>query len=182
MTGRPLISTLALALVALGFAAASRGADEGAYIGANKCRMCHMPQYKAWSGTRHAHAMAALAGESEAQKAMAAALQIEILGSAKQTDACVACHVTGFRKPGGYPQPDEAKNAALAQVGCEACHGPGSRHAAAAADARKRTILGHPTAEVCNGCHTDAASPNFDFEALKSHVHPVVSAAEASGK
>jgi hypothetical protein len=182
MTGRPLIPRLAIALAVLGLVAASGGADDATYIGANKCRMCHMPYFKAWSASKHAHAMGALAGESEAQKAMAAALNTEILGSADRTDACVTCHVTGFRQAGGYPQPDSLKNVALASVGCEACHGPGSRHVAAGMADRRKTIVGHPTAEACTSCHTGTTSPKFDFAAMKGMVHPVVSAAAATGK
>src|SRR5215470_15408795 len=59
MTARPLIPLLAIALVALGVAATTPQADDATYIGANKCRMCHMPYFKAWSATKHAHAMAA---------------------------------------------------------------------------------------------------------------------------
>jgi len=182
MTARPLIPLLAIALVALGVAATTPQADDATYIGANKCRMCHMPYFKAWSATKHAHAMAALAGESDAQKAMAAALKVEILESADRTDACVTCHVTGFRLTGGYPQPDSLKNVALATVGCEACHGPGSKHVSAGADDRRKMINGHPTAETCKTCHTATTSPKFDFEKMKGLVHATVSAAETPSK
>jgi len=42
---------------------------------------------------------------------------------------CLACHITGYGKPGGYvaSTPEEIREDLL-DVGCEACHGPGSEH------------------------------------------------------
>jgi hypothetical protein len=143
-------------------AAAARKAS---YVGDNRCRTCHIQQHKAWSETAHARSMATLAGGDSAKiAAMAAKLEIEVRGRADRTDGCVTCHVTGFRLPGGYPRADSARNAAVAAVGCESCHGPGSLHISAPVADKKRTI--DPGGEAaCRQCHTAVLSPDFDFAA-----------------
>jgi predicted CXXCH cytochrome family protein len=45
-------------------------------------------------------------------------------------------------------------------VGCEACHGPGSLHAD---DPSTSNILRAPARQVCVGCHNPENSPHFDF-------------------
>jgi hypothetical protein len=170
---------VAVALIAMAFSVQAKAADEATYVGANKCKMCHMKQYKAWAETKHAKAMMAFKGEPKAQEAMATALKIEIKGSADKTDDCVKCHVTGFKKEGGFPQADSTKSAAVAFVGCEACHGPGSKHVAAAAADKKKLINTAPDAATCKGCHTDTTSPKFNFDEMKTKVHPIAAATPA---
>lgn len=172
------VGGMAVVAFALGLAAFAGAADEPTYVGAGKCKMCHSKIHKSWETSKHAKAMSALRGEPKAQEAMAVALEINIKGSADKTDECVQCHVTGFKKPGGYPQADSTKNATVAMVGCESCHGPGSAHVTAAKAEKKATIK-RPTEETCKGCHTDKTSPDFDFDARKSKVHPVAAAAPA---
>jgi hypothetical protein len=89
-------------------AAADAKAQKHAYAGLAKCKMCHIPYFKAWSATPHAKAFAAL-------------------DSTKKQDLdpkCVKCHVTGFEK-GGYTTGKPA-TAGFKGVQCEACHGPGA--------------------------------------------------------
>jgi hypothetical protein len=145
------------------------------YVGANKCRMCHMKQHKAWGGTSHAKAWAGLHNaDSTKAAAMAAALKVEIKGTPATTDECVRCHVTGFQLATGYPQADSTKAANLANVTCEACHGPGSLHVTAAAADKKKFISRSVTANMCVQCHTAATSPNFKFaEYAVRGVHTV---------
>jgi hypothetical protein len=83
---------------------------EGAsrYIGVNACAVCHAEEYRFWKKTGHARAYATLVDEH------------------KQFNLdCVSCHVTGYEKPGGSTVTHVEK---LENVGCENCHGPGSRH------------------------------------------------------
>jgi hypothetical protein len=154
--------------------AAGKGAE---YAGNNKCRMCHLKQHKSWWESQHAKAMAALQ-DAKAAAAFAEKLKIELEEPADQSDACVRCHVTGFHLAGGYPAADSAKTAAVAMVGCEACHGPGSAHIAAKTSAeRKATINGAVGVALCQQCHTPEISPKFEFAAMKKRVHPVPAAA-----
>lgn len=151
------------------------GSNEGAtYVGANKCKMCHSKQFKAWSGTKHASALANMAkADPKAVAEMAEHLKIELKGPAAKNDECVACHVTGFKLAGGYPAPDSTRHANLSMVGCEACHGPGSKHLASTKESRKTSINRAVGASMCMQCHVSAASPNFKFETYKTKVHPI---------
>jgi len=150
-------------------------ASEGAtYVGSNKCRMCHMKQHKAWSETPHALALSNMAkADPKVVAELAAKLKVEVKDGAAKTDGCVSCHVTGFKVVGGYPAADSLRHANLSNVGCEACHGPGSKHIAASKETRKATINTAVGAAMCAQCHTADVSPKFDFAAYKGKVHPV---------
>ncbi len=152
-------------------AAAAKAAE---YVGVNKCKMCHMKQHKAWAATSHAKAWAGLKN-ADAKKAadMAAALKVEITGSPAATDGCVGCHVTGFHLTGGYPQADSTKAVNVANVTCEACHGPGTLHVSAAMADKKKFINRAVTANMCMQCHTAVTTPKFDFAVMSKKVHPV---------
>jgi hypothetical protein len=157
-----------------GKAPAAGTAKAADYVGANKCRMCHIKQYKAWSETPHARALAGLQKPDSAKAAtMAAALKVDVKGSPASTDQCVRCHVTGFQLATGYPQADSTKAANLANVTCEGCHGPGSLHVAAAMADKKKFINRGVTANLCMQCHTAVTSPNFKFAEYAARVHPV---------
>jgi len=107
--------------------------------GTHACKDCHPAATAQWSATRHARAYDTL------EK------------GARQFDLdCVGCHVTGWRQPGG------ACNVASVEgrkgVQCEACHGPGSLHAADPPG----HILRDPKEETCRGCHTPEHSTRFE--------------------
>ena len=99
-------------------------AQDFEYIGAAKCKMCHNKtttgaQYKVWSASPHANAMATLATE----EAMAIAKEKGIADPAKDA-ACTKCHSTA-----ASINPD--LNAGVKEtegVSCESCHGPGSKY------------------------------------------------------
>jgi nitrate/TMAO reductase-like tetraheme cytochrome c subunit len=104
-------------------------AQDHAYVGGDKCKMCHKVQYASWETTTHAKA-------TETAKA----------STDRKFDAsCLKCHATNG---------DEA----MAGVQCEACHGPGNDYRKmsvmkdqAAAIANGLVI---PTQATCDGCHT----------------------------
>jgi len=125
-----------------------------AYVGSDACRGCHPAEYATWASGDHAGAMATLEARGEA-------------GSG----ACLACHTTGYGKPGGLPEgaavgahPD------LARVGCESCHGPGGAHVAEDAVKLGSIVsLGDKCdscviLQICGSCHDDANDPGFEFE------------------
>ena len=117
------------------------------YLGAETCKRCHEAQYKQWSESPHAHAFAAHEHPPEG-KAL--------------TPECVGCHVTGYGDPAGVRSDSRTLTERpttkpdLADVQCEACHFRGSEHV--------RTGQVTISEATCRSCHTDAWSPDFDFE------------------
>lgn len=155
-------------------AASTAGAE---YVGTNKCKMCHMKQYKAWQETKHAHAFENLtAADPKLIDAQAKAAGVTLSGSAAANDACLNCHVVGASM-GGYPPADTSKTVSFANMGCEMCHGPGSKHVSAEKDVKKNFINGKPSEAMCKDCHTPAMSPKFAFEEYKTKGVHVVPAA-----
>ncbi len=178
---RRILAIAAVAALAVSFASWAADAPKEQFVGAAKCKMCHMKQYKAWAETKHAHALENLkAATPEQIKKMNDLLKTEVKDHPETSESCVGCHVTGYKKDGGYPQADSTKNAAVAFVGCEDCHGAGSAHMAVPMsdkEGRKKAIV-HPTAETCAGCH-GKVTEKFDFAVMSKKVHPVAAAAPA---
>lgn len=110
------------------------------YVGSSTCAACHAEQYAIWERSDHAHAMATLEKKNQ-----------------QFDNECVRCHVVGFDK-GGFQTLITTPQ--LANVQCEACHGPGRAHTNAPAKG-----YGHMETPVgCTQCHTQPNSPDFNFE------------------
>ena len=127
------------------------------YVGTQKCAACHFEQFTIWKQTKHAKAF-------------------EILPAKYRQDAdCLKCHSTGFGQPTGYK---DASTASLAGTSCEACHGPGNKHAEVCKQFAKKKKLSEeedrlargstyrmlPT-NVCVTCHADKGHkphPKYD--------------------
>lgn len=115
------------------------GRLQAEYVGQEKCADCHREETRQWLETSHATAF------------------ITLLGRHRQgVPSCFACHVTGYRQPGGYRGMSDV---GLRHVQCEACHGPGSRHVE---DAAAASIVKAPPAAVCRECHTPEHSDMTD--------------------
>lgn len=120
------------------------------YVGTAKCKMCHMFEYKSWDSTAHAKAWASLKEEDQ------------------KNETCVGCHSVGKDKDGKL----------ITDVGCEACHGPGSEYMAMKTmkdkDASIAAGLMLPDEQWCRRCH-NPNNPNhktFDYaEAAKTGLH-----------
>ncbi len=70
---------------------------------------------------------------------------------------CIFCHTTGFEK--GYQEATDTYDTRWAEMGvsCEACHGPGSRHAAARRDGGADPWVGRDPdllLAACGACHS----------------------------
>ena len=90
------------------------------YVGAKKCKACHLKQYKSWEQTKMATSFENLKpGMKEEAKKKAG---LDPGKDYTQDTNCVRCHTTGYGK-GGYVSMDKTPN--LANVQCESCHGPG---------------------------------------------------------
>ena len=166
------IFTLALMVL---FAGSALMAQNFKYIGAAKCKMCHMKpakgdQYGVWLKGPHANAMKTLANEES--KKIAAEMGI----SDPTTDpACTKCHAPVAAV--------DAKLVASAKmdegVSCESCHGPGSMYKGASIMKNRELALSKgmimPTEEVCKTCHNEE-SPTykpFKYDEMAAKIaHP----------
>ncbi|MBI2896669.1 MAG: hypothetical protein HYY06_24135 [Deltaproteobacteria bacterium] len=120
------------------------------YIGGARCAECHEDAVTFWRGTKHAHAFTTL------------------VDGGKELDLrCVGCHVTGYRRPGGSTA---LYNETLRAVQCEACHGPGSLHAAAGGTEDHATLVRDTPEPTCGGCHTQEHSDHFEFARYRSQI------------
>jgi len=81
------------------------------YVGNKKCRKCHSKEYKSWNETAKAKTFEPLKpGQASEAK------QKHNLDPAKdytKDEGCLACHSTGYGKPGGYFVPDAADEEAV---------------------------------------------------------------------
>lgn len=117
---------------ALGFASTAGSAEDAAtYVGAAKCKMCHMAQFRTWEAGQMAKTW-------------------ERIKDAEDKEKCVACHTTGFGRPGGFTSFEATPH--LVGVQCEVCHGPGSLHIAAPREEKKAAI--NHNQQDCRTCHS----------------------------
>ena len=161
------------------------------YVGSKKCKICHSKaevggQYGIWEKGPHASSLETL--KSDASKAIAKKMGLKV--PADQAPECLSCHVTGWGTASGYqlkvdPLDKKAvkKNADLASVGCESCHGAGSLYKSkkkmisiSAGEIKGETLgLTSINAKTCTVCH-NSDSPTykaFDFAVrVKEVAHP----------
>ena len=123
-------------------AAAPPPPQTDAYASSGGCVTCHAQEFARWAYSDHA------------EKAWLSLVKKD----ATDNPECVACHSTGFGKPGGFGELTEANFRKWKAVQCEACHGPLAGHP------DNPEVRGHPvTKETCTSCHDEANSPDFDY-------------------
>lgn len=111
------------------------------YAGSGACQACHSTIHQRWSVGPHAHAMKSLARAGY-----------------EWSPECVVCHVTGYgARQGGFVS--VADTPAMAEVGCEACHGPALAHAS-----DSTASLRPVSAQTCLTCHEARRDPSFEYE------------------
>ena len=115
--------------------------EPGHYYGPKACGGCHLGEYMSWGLNHHAVAYWTLYQRQRAEDV-----------------ACVGCHVTGMGEPSGFVLGEHGSP--LADVSCEACHGPGGRHGGAQADA----------GASCVRCHDKDHSVRFDLARALPHI------------
>jgi hypothetical protein len=113
------------------------------YLGSQSCNMapCHQYQYKIWSEKPHAQAYKTL---------------IEV--GSQYDPECIVCHVVGLKYETGFV--NENSQYDLRDVGCELCHGPGSKHMVAITMDEPDNKTSEPKAQ-CIDCHTPEHSPAY---------------------
>ncbi len=168
--------TVLIAAAAL-LAAVPAAAEEHAFVGSKNCKKCHIKEYKSWEETKMAQAYESLKPgvDVEAKAAMGKSADVDYTQDAE----CVACHVTGYGKPGGFVS--EAETPELAGVGCEMCHGAGATYtqdhlmSLKNKEYKRSEVVAAGMVEKvseaqCIGCHNEnvpVEGYTFDYEAKK---------------
>ena len=164
-------SVVVLLVIAVGcaFSLSQAQAADATYLGASQCKMCHNKkdegeQWNKWKAVKHS-------GAFETLKSPAAVKIGQDKGLPKppsESPECLKCHVTGY-DAAAKTVPEKIKMEDGVQ--CEACHGPGSEHAAAG----KKFLFSKDTsidmaatqkkveAATCLKCHNEE-SPNWNPE------------------
>jgi len=147
------------------------------YVGSAKCKICHKAekrgaQYTKWEESKHSKAYEVLASE----EAVTAGKEMGV-DNPQSSDKCLRCHVTAFGAAA------ELKAESFDQtegIGCEACHGPGSRYKSLKImkdhEAALAAGLIIPIEESCIGCHNEESPTykEFKFEEFwKMIAHPI---------
>jgi hypothetical protein len=133
-------------------------ADGATYVGTSHCADCHEEADKVYRGSKHAQAWATL---EKAEKGTRYGWPVTAHPD------CVDCHVVGYGFKSGFVNPAQTPD--LKDVGCEACHGPASRHVAYHAQtpgtAFTKEAAKMPKVEpgVCLRCHDFEQTPNFVY-------------------
>ena len=121
-----------------------------AYVGAGKCKVCHLGTYNSWKTTIHARALSRLKGEEA------------------RDSTCLGCHTTGFGDGGHGSQGNVID---LTGVQCEACHGAGSLYSRSSVmrlpEISRELGLRDVDSTSCVTCHNDK-SPTFKGFAYKA--------------
>ena len=161
--------------------------------------MCHKSakkgaQLKIWEAGVHASAFETLKSEESAKIAEKMGLKVP----ASEAGECLVCHTTGYGTGGyevkdakfweqvtekGKPTKDVVLMSNLQTVGCESCHGSGSKYkstktmkAIFTGELDGKTVgLWEPNEQVCITCH-NKKSPTFKpfvfAEKVKEVAHP----------
>jgi formate-dependent nitrite reductase cytochrome c552 subunit len=127
-------------------------------VGTSGCIECHREQTQSWSETKHAHTFTSLPAQYRA------------------TSTCLNCHVTGYGERGGYVQGTPVETLQeLLDVGCEACHGPGSNHVKVARQLVELDLLAMSSeqiAELENRLRTTTQKSPPEAVCVRCHITP----------
>lgn len=138
--------------------------SHGDYVGSAKCAPCHEPSYDVWKKSGHARAWDTLLTKTTPPR--------------DGDPECISCHVIGWNPIPPFPYESgfwsAEKTPHLENVGCESCHGPGSRHVAAEMGGdgelkkqlQKTMVVTKEESEkhLCTTCHDLDNSPHFNFK------------------
>lgn len=172
-----------LALVIMIAFAVNQANAAAKYVGAAKCKVCHMTEksgkaYPIWEKSKHAQAYATLA----TPEALEVGKKLGV-DSPQKSEKCLVCHVTGFAADKALKD----STLTLAEgISCEACHGAGSDYKAMSImkDRTKAVAAGLivPTEKTCVTCHNEKSPTYKPFkfaEMSKVIAHPIPKAQTA---
>jgi hypothetical protein len=107
--------------------------EEAVYVGMEKCKDCHpehVETYSKWKYSKNFRILEMRGKEHDPQ--------------------CVACHTTGYGKPGGFVSVEKTPH--MKNIQCEACHGAASLHVKAPTLEEHQRTLSIPK-NICTDCH-----------------------------
>jgi len=150
------------------------------YVGARRCRPCHLPQGKSWEQSRMANAFELLKPGVAAE--VKRSRNVDPNKDYTHDPNCLPCHVTGYEQPGGFVSLE--KTPQLVGVQCEVCHGAGGGYlkpnlmslqnkAYKRADLMTAGLL-TSSPEACKTCHNQKSpfyKPFVYEEHLKKGIH-----------
>ncbi len=119
------------------------------YVGSKACADCHEDEYNTF--IKYSPKVHSFESVMKLKKDL----------SAEEFTSCLKCHTTGYGQPGGFKSVE--KTPQLKEVGCEVCHGPGSKHCESEDPS---DISMASSFRQCEVCHTKAISEEFDFKPL----------------
>lgn len=123
--------------------------DGLSYVGSFACGICHKIIYDHWYKTTHGASYNTLVGVGH-----------------QYDPECIKCHTVGYGDTSGFLNYEKNQN--LIDVGCESCHGAGSKHIKTVND-----DYGSTGESNCVICHDSEHSPKFQFaEYWKKIEHP----------
>jgi hypothetical protein len=152
----------------------------GKFVGSETCAGCHTQAAAVWEKTPHAHATETLEKRTDPPR--------------MHDPECLACHVTGWEPQKYFPFETGYTNLKdtpkLVGNGCENCHGPAAKHAAAengeieVTDIERNKLRSElrlkilpnegnkdkqefdkgKVVQMCMQCHDQDNSPDFDFQ------------------
>ena len=163
--------------------------DKPQYVGASKCKACHLSkkkgeQFNKWKNGPHAKAFETL-GSAKAKEVAANA---GVKGEPQKADECLKCHVTAH----GVDSTLIADSYDIKEgISCETCHGPGSLYRKASVmnvkkyEANPKEMLAQwkelgliiPDEKLCKNCHNEK-SPSYkpfkykEFSEKIAHPNP----------
>ncbi|SPF38212.1 Cytochrome c family protein [Syntrophobacter sp. SbD1] len=138
-----------VAPIAWGQAGQAKSETQKTYVGSEKCQSCHEKEYDRFRKYSR-----------KTQSFDHIALMKKGLTEEEYRN-CMECHTTGFGKPGGFSS--EKETPLLKEVGCEACHGPGSLHVESS---DRKDIKNDVSEQDCAVCHNKERVEAFRFKPL----------------
>ena len=120
------------------------------YVGSEACADCHQDAYDVWTETKH----------FDAWKTLEEAETGERYGwPVTDYPDCVTCHVVGYGYRTGFVTDEKTPH--LQAVGCEQCHGPGSKHIEEDGGTEDDFFIARSGQRECLTCHDFEQSPDF---------------------
>jgi len=111
------------------------------FTGDKSCKRCHSLSSIRYGMEKHAHAFDSIVKKKH-----------------EYDPECVRCHTVAFGYVGGFVTPDRTPD--MKNVGCEDCHGPGSKHVEKPLESKYDKVK----KEACEACHNPENSPKFKYE------------------